>query len=77
MFSPSSSNSAGLPYLHGLDQTAGPLTMTESLLFTEMLLQLLNNTLQFGIVNITGNLAIQLLVMLRFEHINRTLFVMK
>ena len=54
MFSSSSSNSKGLPFLRELHRTAGPLTMTKSLLFTEMLVQQLNNTLQFGIVNITG-----------------------
>ena len=76
MFSSSSSDSADLP-LCGLDRTAGPLTMTKSLLFTEMLVQQLNNTLQFGIVNITGNLAVQLLVMLRFGHIIWTQFMMQ
>ena len=79
MFSFSPFDSADLPFLRGLDQIAGPLTMTISLLFTEMLVQLLNNTLlQFGIINITGNLAVQLLAMFRFGHtITWTQFVMQ
>ena len=62
MFSSSSFDSAGLPFFGGLNRTADPLTMKKGL-FTEMLVQQLNHKLQFGIVNITENLAVQLLVM--------------
>ena len=62
MFSSSSFDSAGLPFFCGLNQTAGPLTTKKSL-FNEMLVQQLNHKLQFGIVNISENLAVQLLVM--------------